>query len=89
MNVLPLVAAAAVLAFFGWGWLSNLFQHGAPEGIDKARMEQELKDEGAMKQDGTVKADPELDPELNALTRELNAIEKEDGVQLDGIDKLP
>lgn len=56
-----------------------------PDRTDRAAREQQLKDEGVMQSDGTINADAEFDAELNALQKELNAVESEGGSALDSI----
>lgn len=71
-----LVAVGAVL------WYNSAH---APEVLEREEMERELKDEGAMNEDGTLTADTEFDTELNAMTKELNAVDSEGGTELDAI----
>ncbi len=88
MVPLPLLATLAIVATFAWGWFNNwLTPKSQP--MDKARMEQELKKTGAMDDNGTVSVDKEFDTELNAIIREINSIESDDGAELDEIEKLP
>ena len=88
MVPLPLLAAAVVMAIFGMGVMGNWF-NTKPQLLDRARMEQELKKTGAMKTDGTILVDKDFDGELNAIIREMNAIEKDAGAELEAIAKLP
>lgn len=88
MAPLPLLAAVAVMAIFGWGFLGKWFKP-KPQPLDKGRMEQELKRSGVMKENGTVSVDREFDAELNSIIREMDAIEKDGGAELNEIEKLP
>ena len=78
-----IVAALAVYGGIQW-WKSSR----TTEPLDKAAVEQELKKEGVMNSDGTIKADAEFDAELNALNKELNAAEGDSGTELDVIDAI-
>lgn len=80
MGQLTLLVASAVIAFVGWGWVKERF---VPKPLDQARMEERMKKEGTLKADGTIAVDREFDAELNALARELKAIDADVSAELD------
>ncbi len=62
------------------GWVKERF---VPKPLDEARMEERMKKEGTLKADGTIAVDREFDAELNALARELKAIDADVSAELD------
>ncbi|MCC6934762.1 MAG: hypothetical protein IT406_03705 [Candidatus Yanofskybacteria bacterium] len=80
MAQFTLLVASAAIAVFGWGWVK---QRIMPRPMDRVRMEQQLQKEGVLKSDGTIAADKEFDVELNALARELNALDADAAAELD------
>ena len=90
MGSLSLFLAAAVVVVAGFGWTQHWFDrwfHQPP--TDQASMQQALKDQGALKQNGQVSTGTEFDSELNAQLKELNAADTDSTTQLDSLQQQP
>ena len=74
------------MAFFNWGWLTKWFQHQV-EKSENIKIEAQLKKDGVIQADGSIKVDAAFDAELNALNQELNSAEADADAELDALEK--
>ncbi len=89
MNILPLIATIAAVAFLGIGSIKNMLPGKSRAPLDAAGFERQLKKDGAAQANGTIKVDAQFDVELNAMLKELTAIERESDAELKAIDTTP
>lgn len=68
-----------MFALFGFGAVGKIIKH---KPADRAAIERVMKKEGTMKANGTVSVDTAFDYEINAILRELNAVDAEAAKQL-------
>jgi len=80
--IIPGVVILAALAL----WQRDAIWEAVRPASDAEQVEQELREEGALKEDGTYQADPEFDAEVNAIEKELGGADADASGELDGLE---
>jgi len=80
--IIPAVVILAALAL----WQRDAIRDAVQPKTEAEKVEQELKKEGVLQEDGTYQADPEFDAEVNAIEEELGGAETGASGELDGLE---
>jgi hypothetical protein len=81
-RIILILVILAALVYWQWPTIAGWW-----EGWQADRAAQELLDQGAVQEDGTVTVDDELDPELNAIQNELDGVSLDARAELDALEQ--